>query len=114
MDADCLFCKIVSGTIASEQVYQDDDIISFKDIAPKAPTHLLIIPKRHIATLNDAKTDALLLGHMTATAIHLAKQFNFAQEGYRLVWNCNQYGGQEIYHIHLHLLGGRVLTWPPG
>lgn len=112
---DCLFCKIVSGQINSHIVYEDDDILAFDDIAPKAPIHQLIIPKKHIATLNDLEqSDQALVGKMLLVATQLAKQYNIADAGYRTLFNCNKDGGQEVYHIHLHLLGGRALSWPPG
>ena len=95
--------------------YEDDYVIAFNDIKPQAPTHKLIIPRQHIATINDLKQDhQLLLGHMILVARNLADKAGFDQNGYRLVFNVNQDGGQEIYHIHLHLLAGRQLTWPPG
>ena len=111
----CLFCKIVEGEIPAEVVYNDDEIMAFSDIAPRAPTHILIIPKKHIATINDVSDeDAPLLGKLILTAKNIAKQNGLSEPGYRLVFNVNSQGGQEVYHIHLHLLGGRQLTWPPG
>lgn len=110
---DCLFCKMVAGDIKPDIVYEDDKVLAFNDIAPQAPTHILIIPKQHISTLNDLN-DAELGGHLLKTAAMLAKQKGFAEQGYRTVFNCNQDGGQAVYHLHLHLLGGRHLTWPPG
>lgn len=111
----CLFCKIKDGEIPAKTVYNDEQIMAFADIAPQAPLHLLIIPKKHIATINDAVTDDVeLLGKLILTAKNLAKEHNLNESGYRLVFNTNSDGGQEIYHIHLHLLGGRKLTWPPG
>ena len=111
----CLFCKIVDGEIPAKIVYNDEQIMAFEDIAPQAPTHLLIIPKKHIATINDAdENDAELLGNLILTAKKLAKEHELDESGYRLVFNINSEGGQEVYHIHLHLLGGRQLTWPPG
>ena len=111
----CLFCKIVDGEIPAKIVYNDEQIMAFADIAPRAPTHLLIIPKKHIATINDAQeNDADLLGNLILTAKKLAKEHGLDESGYRLVFNINSQGGQEVYHIHLHLLGGRQLTWPPG
>lgn len=112
---DCLFCKIVNGQIPSNILYQDDMVIAFNDIDPKAPVHSLIIPRTHIATINDLTTNELpIVGHMIDTAKNLAKTFKLAQQGYRLVMNCNADGGQSVYHIHLHLLGGRIMAWPPG
>lgn len=112
---DCLFCKIANKTLNTELVYEDDSIVAFNDINPKAPTHILIIPKKHIATLNDLADDETeLVGHIVQTAKHLAKENNIAEPGYRILMNCNKAGGQEVFHIHLHLLGGRPMTWPPG
>ena len=110
---DCLFCKMVSGEIKPDVVFEDDNVLAFRDISPQAPIHILIIPKRHISTLNDLD-DAELGGVLLQTAATLAKQLGFAEQGYRTVFNCNQHGGQAVYHLHLHLLAGRPLTWPPG
>jgi histidine triad (HIT) family protein len=110
----CLFCKIADGKIPASTVYEDDTILAFRDINPQAPTHLLVIPKRHIATIADTDAeDQELLGHMLLTAKQLA-QTEGLEQGYRLVFNVNSAGGQEVYHIHLHILGGRQMTWPPG
>ncbi len=111
--SNCLFCKIIKGEIPSEKIYEDENVYAFHDIDAKAPHHFLVIPKKHIATLNDAD-DATLLGKLTLTASKIAKELGFATEGYRVVMNCNENGGQAVYHIHLHCLGGRALTWPPG
>lgn len=112
---DCLFCKIANKEIDSDIVYEDDQVVAFKDINPQAPIHLLIIPRKHIATINDLQPeDKPLTGHMLAVGQQLAQQLNIADDGYRLLFNCNQAGGQMVYHIHLHLLGGRQMTWPPG
>ena len=110
---DCLFCKIVHGDIPSKKAYEDDSVFAFHDINPQAPTHILIIPKHHIATLNDVD-NTLLLGKLMRTAQQLAIEHGVADDGYRVVMNCNPKGGQEVYHIHLHLLGGRQMHWPPG
>ena len=111
----CLFCKIAQGEIPATAVFQDNDIMAFRDINPQAPTHVLVIPKRHIATINDTNDeDAKLLGNMVLRAKKLAQAEGLGEEGYRLVFNINSGGGQEVYHIHLHLLGGRQMTWPPG
>lgn len=111
----CLFCKIANKEIQAEIVYEDDQIMAFKDISPQAPVHLLIVPRVHIATLNDTlEAHQALLGHMVLTARQLAKQFHIDEAGYRLNFNCNEDGGQTVFHIHLHLLGGRVMLWPPG
>jgi histidine triad (HIT) family protein len=112
---DCLFCRIVKGEIPAKIVYKDDHVIAFEDINPQAPHHLLIIPQKHISTLNDLHADDNeLIGQMVQTAKMLAKQFNIAEDGYRIVMNCNSGAGQTVFHIHLHMLGGRQLTWPPG
>ena len=112
---DCLFCKMVNGEIQADTVYEDDDVLAFNDINPQAPAHVLIIPKKHIATLNDAEdADTQLLGKLSKVAATIAASSGFAEEGYRVVMNCNQAGGQAVYHIHLHLLAGRQMTWPPG
>lgn len=111
----CLFCKIAQGDIPATIVYEDSEIIAFHDIAPQAPTHLLIIPKEHIATLNDTNSNhEQLLGKLIITAKNLAQSQGLSEPGYRLVFNVNAHGGQAVYHIHLHLLGGRQLAWPPG
>lgn len=112
---DCLFCQIAEQKIKSDIIYQDDDVLAFSDITPQAPIHKLIIPRKHIATINDISSDdSLLLGHMVQTAKKLAKDLAVDESGYRLVFNVNRDGGQEVFHIHLHLLGGRNMTWPPG
>ena len=110
---DCLFCKMASGEIQPDVVYEDDTVLAFRDINPQAPVHILIIPKQHIATLNDLD-DPVLAGQLLLTAKKLASQEGLSEDGYRTVFNCNKQGGQEVYHIHLHLLGGRQMTWPPG
>jgi len=112
---DCLFCKIIDKQIPADIVYEDEHILAFNDISPQAPTHVLIIPKKHITTVNDAEdSDAEVLGRLIITAKQLATKLDIAEDGYRLVINTNQHGGQSVYHIHLHLLGGRALSWPPG
>ncbi len=112
---DCLFCKIVAQNIPCKTVFESETLLAFEDIKPQAPTHLLIIPKQHIATLNDLKSsEQMLLGDMLLCAKSLAQQYGIADAGYRTLFNCNQQGGQEVYHIHLHLLGGRQMNWPPG
>jgi histidine triad (HIT) family protein len=110
---DCLFCKMVNGDIKPNVVFESDDVLAFHDIDPKAPVHILIIPKRHISTLNDLD-DAELGGQLLQTAARLAKQLGFADDGYRTVFNCNKMGGQAVYHLHLHLMAGRQMTWPAG
>lgn len=112
---DCLFCDIAAGKLATDFLYDDDRVVAFQDIEPQAPEHILIIPRKHIATINDADSnDTELLGHMIQVAKKLAGERGIADDGYRLVFNCNKQGGQLIYHIHLHLLGGRAMQWPPG
>ncbi|MCP4598117.1 histidine triad nucleotide-binding protein [Neptuniibacter sp.] len=111
---DCLFCKIINKEIPADIIYEDDHVIAFNDINPQAPTHALIIPRKHISTLNDIKDeDTALVGHMIQTAGKIAKQLGFDETGYRTVFNCNEHGGQTVYHIHLHILGGKPLGWPP-
>ncbi|PJE80957.1 Purine nucleoside phosphoramidase [invertebrate metagenome] len=110
----CLFCKMVNREIPIDPVYEDDELLAFRDINPAAPTHILIIPKQHIATLNDlTPKTAHLIGKMVTKARDIATEAGFAENGYRIVMNCNSDGGQSVYHIHLHLLGGRSLQWPP-
>ena len=112
---DCLFCKIINGDIPADIVYQDDDVVGFRDVNPQAPTHILFIPKKHISTVNDLETsDAELVGKLYLAAKKVANDEGFADEGYRLVMNCNAGAGQTVFHIHLHVLAGRGLTWPPG
>ena len=114
-DENCIFCKIVAKEIPATIIYEDDLVIAFDDLNPQAPIHKLIIPKTHIATINDLKEDEkLLIGHMLYAAKELAHELNIADNGYRTLFNCNRAGGQEVYHIHLHLLGGRNMQWPPG
>lgn len=111
----CIFCEIVKKTRPAAIVFETERVVAFEDLRPKAPHHILIIPKNHIPTLNDIlPEDKDLLGELFIVAKELAKQLNFAEQGYRTVFNCNRDAGQEIYHIHLHLLGGRQLYWPPG
>ncbi len=112
---DCLFCKMIDGDIKPDIVYEDDDILAFNDISPQAPIHVLIIPKKHISTLNDTdESDIEVLGKLNRVAAKLAREYGFSEQGYRVVMNCNDAGGQAVYHIHLHLLAGRQMTWPPG
>jgi histidine triad (HIT) family protein len=111
----CLFCRILAGEIPSTKVYEDDLSLAFRDINPQAPTHVLIIPKKHIASLNElSKDDRELMGHLTLVASKLADQFGVAASGYRTVVNTGAGAGQSVWHIHVHLLGGRPLGWPPG
>lgn len=112
---DCLFCRVANGELPTEIIYEDDTVLAFRDINPQAPTHALVIPKRHIASINHATSDdAELLGSMVLAAKHVAAQEGLHDNGYRLVFNINNHGGQTVYHIHLHVLGGRQMTWPPG
>ncbi len=112
---DCIFCKIAQGEIPTRLVYEDPKIVGFHDNNPQAPTHILLIPKAHISTLNALEKDhALLVGEMVFSASQIAKELGIDEEGYRVVLNCNSHGGQSVYHIHLHLLGGRQMHWPPG
>jgi histidine triad (HIT) family protein len=111
----CLFCKIVAGEIPSAKVYEDAELVAFDDINPQAPTHVLIVPRRHVATLNDvAASEDVLVGSMVRRAAAIAKERGIAEGGYRTVFNCNAAAGQTVFHIHLHLIGGRALGWPPG
>jgi histidine triad (HIT) family protein len=113
--SDCLFCKMVTGEIKPAVVYEDDQILAFRDINPQAPVHVLIIPKRHIATLDDLSLDDLAIGgELLLAAGRIAEQEGLSEDGYRIVINCRAHGGQEVYHLHLHLLGGRRMSWPPG
>jgi histidine triad (HIT) family protein len=113
--SDCLFCKIVAGQIPGNFVHRDETMIAFKDINPQAPLHVLIVPRRHIATLNDLSVeDDALVGSMFRRAAAIAKEHGYDQSGYRTVFNTNAGAGQTVFHIHLHLLAGRGLGWPPG
>ena len=113
--ADCLFCKIAAGEIPATLVHKDEHLIAFKDINPQAPMHVLIVPRRHIATLNDlTPAEDGLVGEMVRRAAALAVEHGHGDRGYRTVFNCNADAGQTVFHIHLHVLGGRSLHWPPG
>jgi histidine triad (HIT) family protein len=113
--SDCLFCRIAEGKIPGAIVYQDDTLVAFKDINPQAPLHLLIIPRRHIASLDGLTTaDDALVGSMVRRAASLARENGYSERGYRTVLNAGPDAGQSVFHIHLHLLAGRGLTWPPG
>lgn len=112
---DCLFCKIVDGEIPADIVFETDDVIAFRDINPQAPTHVLVIPRKHIETINDiAPEDEALVGRLFSAAKAIAANEGLAEDGYRVVMNCGRAAGQTVFHIHLHLLGGRNLGWPPG
>ncbi|NOR81441.1 MAG: HIT domain-containing protein [Methyloprofundus sp.] len=110
---ECLFCKMVAKEIQPDIVYEDEQVLAFRDISPKAPTHILVVPKLHVATLNDLQ-DKQLAGHLLQTVAKIADSEGIAETGYRTVINCNNAGGQEVYHLHLHLLGGRQMSWPAG
>lgn len=112
---DCLFCRMANGQIKPDIVHEDDLVLAFRDISPQAPVHVLLIPKRHVANLEALEdSDAALAGHLLLTARRIARDLGIAGDGYRLVNNCNVQGGQTVYHLHFHLLGGRQMTWPPG
>lgn len=112
---DCLFCKIIKGELETEFAYEDEKVVAFKDIDPQAPVHLLIVPKKHIPTILDLEDkDQELVGYIYQVAGKLARDLEIANDGFRLVSNCNEAGGQSVYHIHFHLLGGRKMQWPPG
>jgi histidine triad (HIT) family protein len=113
--SECLFCKIIDGKIPGTIVYKDDTLVAFKDINPQAPLHALIVPRRHIPTLNDLQAgDDALVGEMVRRAAAIAAEHGYDTRGYRTVFNCNAEAGQSVWHIHLHVLGGRRMSWPPG
>mgnify|MGYP002858668311 FL=1 len=115
MSDDCLFCKIAKHEIPATLVYEDDEVLAFEDISPQAPFHVLVIPRKHISTLNDlTPDDTALAGSLITRAAQIAKDKGHAEDGYRTVFNCNRGAGQTVFHIHLHLLAGRSMTWPPG
>lgn len=112
---DCIFCKIIKGEIPSEKVYEDDKVLCFKDIEPGAPVHVLIIPKKHIDSINDiTEEDTKLIAYIYLIAKQIAVKLGIANKGYRIVTNCGKEGGQTVPHVHFHMLGGRALKWPPG
>ncbi len=111
----CIFCRIASGEASANIIYRDDKAVAFHDINPQAPVHILIIPRKHIARVSDmTPEDESLIGHLHYVATIIARDLKIEDEGYRLVFNVGRYGGQHVYHIHLHLLGGRPMGWPPG
>lgn len=113
--SDCIFCKIVNNEIPSEKVFEDDKIIAFKDITPCAPVHILIIPRKHISSVNELDDDNQnVIGHIFLAAKNIAKNLGISENGYRIVTNCGKDGGQTVGHLHFHLIGGRNLNWPPG
>ena len=113
--SDCLFCKILDGEIPCDKVYENDQVIAFRDVNPQAPTHILVIPRKHISTVNDLTADdKKIVGEMMLAAQQIAKQEGIEEIGYRLIMNCNEGAGQTVFHIHLHILGGRRMNWPPG
>lgn len=115
MTSDCLFCRIIAGELPSTKVHEDDTVLAIRDIAPASPTHILVLPKQHIASALDlGDADGPLLGRMFAVAADLAHSEGIADAGYRLVSNVGEWGGQSVDHLHLHVLGGRAFTWPPG
>ena len=112
---DCLFCKIAGGDIPADIIHETDTAVAFRDINPQAPTHALVIPRRHIATINDLQDgDEEVVGDLFLAAAKIAAQEGIADDGYRVVMNCNEGAGQTVFHIHLHLVGGRAMSWPPG
>lgn len=114
-EQDCLFCKILNGDIPADIVYESDSVIAFRDISPKAPTHVLVIPRKHVATINDlGEEDKDIIGSLFLAAKDIVRAEGLSDEGYRAVMNCNEGAGQSVFHIHLHVLGGRALSWPPG
>lgn len=113
--SDCLFCKIRDGEIPCNIIFENEDVLAFHDVNPQAPIHLLIIPRKHISTVNDlADEDGVVMGSLFAAAKVIAAQLGVSEDGYRLVVNCNRGAGQSVFHIHMHMLAGRALTWPPG
>jgi histidine triad (HIT) family protein len=111
----CLFCKIIARDIPGRVLFEDDDLVVLEDINPQAPLHALVVPRRHIETLNDLQPgDDALVGSMFRRAAALAQEHGYSERGYRAVFNCNREAGQSVFHIHLHVLGGRALAWPPG
>ncbi len=115
MPSDCLFCRIIAGDAPARIVYQDERLVAIDDIHPQAPVHALVIPRRHVATLNDlVAADDGLVGEMIRRAAAIAGERGVAESGYRTIFNCNRGAGQTVYHLHLHVVGGRRLSWPPG
>jgi histidine triad (HIT) family protein len=114
MSSDCLFCKIVAGEIPADVIYETDSVVAFRDINAQAPTHVLVIPRKHISTINDIEEDdEVLVGKLYSAAREIAAAEGIADDGYRTTMNCNAAAGQSVFHIHLHVLGGRQMGWPP-
>jgi histidine triad (HIT) family protein len=114
-EQDCLFCKILNGDIPADIIYESDSAIAFRDVNPQAPTHVLVIPRKHVATINDLnEEDQEIVGSLYLAAKDIARAEGLSDKGYRAVMNCNEGAGQSVFHIHLHVLGGRALSWPPG
>ena len=114
-ESDCLFCKIIAGDIPADVIYESDSAIAFRDLNPQAPTHVLIIPRQHVSTINDIGVEHHeILGSLFSAAKTIAADEGLADDGYRVVMNCNEAAGQTVFHLHLHLLGGRTFKWPPG
>jgi len=113
--SDCIFCRIAAGEIPADIVYEDDLVVGFRDLSPQAPTHVLLIPRKHIATLNDlTPEDDAIIARLYTAAVQVAAREGLAERGYRTLINCNADGGQTVFHVHLHLMGGRQMSWPPG
>ncbi len=113
--SDCLFCGIAAGTVPADVIYQTDEVVAFRDLHPQAPLHALVIPRKHIATINDiTPEDQTVIGEMYLAAAQIVGEAGLSESGFRTVMNCNRQGGQTVYHIHLHVLGGRQMHWPPG
>ena len=111
----CIFCKIVKGDLPADRVYEDDNVLAFRDINPQAPLHVLIVPKEHISPINDLdESHAAIVGKLYLAAKQIAQQEAMAERGYRTVMNCNEEAGQSVFHLHLHVLAGRAMRWPPG
>jgi histidine triad (HIT) family protein len=113
--SDCIFCKIIDGKIPCDKVYESDTVLAFRDINPQAPVHVLLVPKPHVATLNDlTSSDQGVMDGLYRAAVQVARELEVAESGYRTLVNCNDEGGQDVFHLHMHLLGGRRMGWPPG
>ena len=113
--SDCIFCKIAAGEIPADKVFEDDLVVGFRDLQPQAPTHIVIIPRKHVETMNDfTEGDSELLSRIMLVCQRIAADEGLSDDGYRVVMNCNKNGGQSVYHVHAHVLGGRRMSWPPG